>query len=153
MVSRLRRAMRRSARAAYPASRLSVAQLELLSCLAENPGARPGQLAQLLRLAPSSVTTLVNSLRTLGLVTRVSSAGDRRMAQLDVTAAGADAVAAWQSVNKAIMSRALGRLSAGSRAALRAALPALLELTAAIDMVGDEPQPGLLGPEAPAGQA
>jgi hypothetical protein len=29
------------------------------SCLAENPGARPGQLARLLRPAPSSVATLI----------------------------------------------------------------------------------------------
>jgi hypothetical protein len=32
-----------------------VAQLEFLSCLAENPGARPGQLARMLRLAPRRV--------------------------------------------------------------------------------------------------
>ena len=62
-VSRLRRAMRRAARAADPGSGLSVAQLEMLSCMAENPGSRPGQLARLLRLAPSSVATLSNSLR------------------------------------------------------------------------------------------
>jgi hypothetical protein len=65
VVSRLRRAMRRAARAqgsgGLPGG-LSVAQLEFLSCLAENPGARPGQLARLLRLAPSSVATLVNGL-------------------------------------------------------------------------------------------
>jgi DNA-binding MarR family transcriptional regulator len=64
-VSRLRRAMRRAARAqgsgGLPGG-LSVAQLEFLSCLAENPGARPGQLARLLRLAPSSVATLVHAL-------------------------------------------------------------------------------------------
>jgi MFS family permease len=48
VVSRLRRAMRRAARAADPVTALSVAQLELLSCLAEHPGARPGQLAGLL---------------------------------------------------------------------------------------------------------
>ena len=54
IVSRLRRAMRRAARAADPALGLSVAQLELLSCMAEHPGVRPSQLARMLRLAPSS---------------------------------------------------------------------------------------------------
>ena len=79
-VSRLRRAMRRAARAADPGSGLSVAQLEMLSCMAENPGSRPGQLARLLRLAPSSVATLSNSLRQAGLVTRTGGEGDRRTA-------------------------------------------------------------------------
>src|SRR5262250_1124104 len=70
VISRLRRAMRRAARAADPGANLSVAQLELLSCLAENPGARPGQLARLLRIAPSSEATLAGGLRRAGLFTR-----------------------------------------------------------------------------------
>jgi len=57
IVSRLRRAMRRAARAADPALGLSVAQLELLSCITEHPAIRPSQLARMLRLAPSSVAT------------------------------------------------------------------------------------------------
>ena len=63
IVSRLRRAMRRAARAADPALGLSVAQLELLSCMAEHPGIRPSQLARMLRLAPSSVATLLSGLQ------------------------------------------------------------------------------------------
>jgi DNA-binding MarR family transcriptional regulator len=50
--------MRRAARATDPALGLSVAQLELLSCMAEHPAIRPSQLARMLRLAPSSVATL-----------------------------------------------------------------------------------------------
>jgi hypothetical protein len=46
IVSRLRRAMRRAARAADPDLGLSVAQLELLSCITEHPGIRPSQLAR-----------------------------------------------------------------------------------------------------------
>ncbi len=66
IVSRLRRAIRRAARAADPALGLSVAQLELLSCMAENPGVRPSQLARMLRLAPSSVATLLSGLQSAG---------------------------------------------------------------------------------------
>jgi len=58
--------MRRAVRAADPETSLSVAQLELLSCLAENPGARPGQVARLLRIAPSSEATLAGGLRRTG---------------------------------------------------------------------------------------
>lgn len=87
VVSRLRRAMRRAARAQGSGGQpgrlpggLSVAQLEFLSCLAENPGARPGQLARLLRLAPSSVATLVNGISRAQLVqaATASPTGARR---------------------------------------------------------------------------
>ena len=70
IVSRLRRAMRRAARAADPALGLSVAQLELLSCMAEHPGIRPSHLARMLRLAPSSVATLLSGLQSAGYVMR-----------------------------------------------------------------------------------
>jgi len=142
LVSRLRRAMRRAARAqgaggALPGG-LSVAQLEFLSCLAENPGARPGQLARLLRLAPSSVATLVNTLARDGLITRVGGVADRRTAVLELTATGAAIVASWQHVNARILEIALTSLSSASRALLETSLPALEELTSAVDAEADE---------------
>jgi DNA-binding MarR family transcriptional regulator len=153
LVSQLRRAMRRAARAHQatesPSATLSVAQLEFLSCLSENPGARPGQLGRLLRIAPSSVTTLVNALRAAGLITRVSGP-DRRTAELRLTGAGAAAVERWHATNEAIVSAALGSLAAGSREALRRALPALRELTAAIDAQAEQ-EPSAEGTAAAAG--
>jgi DNA-binding MarR family transcriptional regulator len=138
-VSRLRRAMRRAARAADPGSGLSVAQLEMLSCMAENPGSRPGQLARLLRLAPSSVATLSNSLRQAGLVTRTGGAGDRRTASLDLTPAGEAAVLRWKSLNERLLSLALRQLPPDSRVTLVDALPALADLAGAVDALADEP--------------
>lgn len=138
-VSRLRRAMRRAARAADPGSGLSVAQLEMLSCMAENPGSRPGQLARLLRLAPSSVATLSNSLRQAGLVTRTGGEGDRRTASLDLTPAGEAAVLRWKSLNERLLSLALRDLPPDSRATLLGALPALAGLAGAVDALADGP--------------
>src|SRR5580700_7041575 len=94
IVSRLRRAMRRAARAADPALGLSVAQLELLSCITEHPGIRPSQLARMLRLAPSSVATLLGGLQAAGYVMRTpgGSAGDRRTVSLDLSEVGTAAV-------------------------------------------------------------
>jgi DNA-binding MarR family transcriptional regulator len=144
-VSRLRRAMRRAARAqgsgGLPGG-LSVAQLEFLSCLAENPGARPGQLARLLRLAPSSVATLVHGLTREHLIERIGGVSDRRTAVLSLTAAGAGVVTSWQQVNARIVTVALSRLEPASRAALQQALPALGELTSAVDALADEAQAG-----------
>jgi DNA-binding MarR family transcriptional regulator len=147
-VSRLRRAMRRAARAADPGSGLSVAQLEMLSCMAENPGSRPGQLARLLRLAPSSVATLSNSLRQAGLVTRTGGEGDRRTASLDLTADGVRAVLRWKSLNERLLSLALRELPPDTRGTLVGALPALADLAGAVDALADEPS----APEAVAGE-
>ena len=88
IVSRLRRAMRRAARAADPALELSVAQLELLSCITEHPGIRPSQLARMLRLAPSSVATLLGGLQSSGYVTR--------------TPGGSDDISSWNRCRRAI---------------------------------------------------
>jgi DNA-binding MarR family transcriptional regulator len=147
VVSRLRRAMRRAARAAGPDGTLpgglSVAQLELLSCLADNPGARPGQLARLLRLAPSSVATLVYGLRRGGLVSRTGGQLDRRTASLELTAEGTAVVGRWQEVNERILQAAITSLGTASRGALAAAMPGLRELTGAVDALADEPSGGI----------
>jgi DNA-binding MarR family transcriptional regulator len=137
IVSRLRRAMRRAARAADPALGLSVAQLELLSCIAEHPGIRPSQLARLLRLAPSSVATLLNWLQSAGYVVRSDGAGDRRTVSLHLSSDGAAAVTRWHRVNEDIIQAALLTLPEGDRGALRDAAPALRDLTASIDALAD----------------
>ncbi len=140
IVSRLRRAMRRAARAADPALGLSVAQLELLSCMAEHPGVRPSQLARMLRLAPSSVATLLNGLQSAGYVRRTpgaDTAGDRRTVSLHLSEQGATAVTRWHRVNEEIIQVALTTLSRRDQAALRDAAPALRDLTASIDAQAD----------------
>jgi DNA-binding MarR family transcriptional regulator len=140
IVSRLRRAMRRAARAADPALGLSAAQLELLSCMAEHPGIRPSQLARMLRLAPSSVATLLGGLQSAGYVTRTPGAdgtGDRRTVNLDLSGSGAAAVARWHGVNEDIIQTALSVLPDRDQAALRDAAPALRDLTTSIDAQAD----------------
>ena len=136
-VARLRRAMRRAARGADPGNTLSVAQLEPLSCLAENPGARPGQLARQLRLAPNSVTTLINGLTARAMITRTSGSTDRRTVTLGLTDAGTSAVREWQALNAAILRTAMASLHPGWQHLLSAALPALEELIIAIDKLVD----------------
>jgi DNA-binding MarR family transcriptional regulator len=143
IVSRLRRAMRRAARAADPSLGLSVAQLELLSCMAEHPGIRPSQLARMLRLAPSSVATLLGGLQSAGYVTRtpggagVDGAGDRRTVSLDLSDEGAAAVTRWHRVNEEIIQAALAALPQRDQAALRDSAPALQDLTSSIDALAD----------------
>lgn len=137
VVARLRRAMRRAARAHDPDNPLSVAQLELLSCVAENPGARPSEVARMLRLAPNSVATLVRGALQRRLLTRSGGRSDRRTVALRVTADGAAAVERWQATNAAILGGALAGIADERRAQLAAALPALRELVEGVDALGD----------------
>ncbi|HEY6279291.1 MAG TPA: MarR family transcriptional regulator [Streptosporangiaceae bacterium] len=140
-IARLRRALRRGARVADPSNPLAVAQLELLSALAEHPGARPGQLARLLNMRPNTVTTIVNALAARGMVSRASADGDRRAVELTVTDAGQQAVHTWQATNAAVLHLALSTLTAPQRRALAAAVPALDALARAVDRLADAPGP------------
>lgn len=142
VVARLRRAMRRAARALDPGTALSVAQLELLSCVGENPGVRPGQVARLLRAAPNSVATLVTGLHDRGLLVRTPSADDRRAVQLTLTPEGEQAVTRWQSTNTAILDAASATLDPDQRRQLAAALPTLAALVGAIDRLADPDDDG-----------
>ena len=138
-IARLRRALRRGARAADPGNTLAVAQLELLGALAEQPGARPGQLARRLNMRPNTVTTIVNALRARGMLERVVADDDRRAVKLTATASGRQAVLAWQATNAAVLHLALSTLPPKQRRALAAAAPALDALASAIDRLADTP--------------
>jgi DNA-binding MarR family transcriptional regulator len=138
-VARLRRAMRRAARAADPGNPLSVAQLEVLSCVADQPGIRPGRIARQLMLAANSVTTLVNALHTRGLVERTHAAEDARAVALSLTPAGRKAVEGWKATNTAILQAALGLLDERNQAVLAEALPGMRQLAQAVDALAETP--------------
>jgi len=146
-IARLRRALRRGARVADPGNTLAVAQLELLTALAEHPGARPGELARLLNMRPNTVTTIVNALSALGMLRRTSAAGDRRAVELTATETGRQAVLTWQATNAAVLNLALSTLPARQRRALAAAVPALDALAQAVDRLADTP--GTLAEDEP----
>lgn len=136
-IARLRRALRRGARAADPGNTLAVAQLELLSAVVEHPGARPGQLARLLNMRPNTVTTIVNALSARGMLDRTTAADDKRAVELTVTEAGREAVLSWQATNAAVLHLALSTLPAKQRRSLVSAAPALDALARAIDRLAD----------------
>lgn len=129
--------MRRAARAADPQNTLTVAQLELMASVAEHPGARPGELARRLRLAPNTVTTLINALAPRGLITRTPATSDRRAIAMHLTGAGHQALSTWQATNAQILQSAVAALPAAQRRALTKAVPALDALVAAIDEITD----------------
>jgi hypothetical protein len=64
---------------------------------------------------------------------------DRRTAVLQLTAQGEQVVASWQQVNARILTVALSSLGSASSESLAGALPALRELTVAVDALADDP--------------
>ena len=115
LVAALRRVMRKAARVRQPAMPLSVAQLELLSLVGENPGARPGDLANLLRLAANSVSTLANAMVTAGLMERTPGVTDKRTVEFTLTHEGAHLVGQWRTTNTGLLRSAIAALDATDR--------------------------------------
>ncbi len=87
----------------------------------------------------NTVTTIVNALSDREMLSRVTSADDRRAVELTVTEAGRQAVHSWQAVNAAMLHEALSTLPARQRRALATAVPALDALARAVDRLADIP--------------
>ena len=139
LVARLRRAMRKGARARTPTMPLSVAQLELLSLVQEHPGARPGDLAGLLHLAANSVSTLANAMSSAGMLDRSPGATDKRTVAFTLTPQGAHFVRQWRSTNTALLHSAIAALNDQDRQILTKAMPVLEHLVALIDEQAQTP--------------
>ena len=139
LVAALRRAMRKAARVRQPAMPLSVAQLELLSLVEEHPGARPGDLAGLLRLAANSVSTLANAMVGAGMLERSPGARDRRTVEFTVTPQGARLVAQWRATNTGLLLSAIEALDAQDQQILTHSLAVLRRLVTVIDEQAERP--------------
>ena len=128
VVTQLRRALRTSIRTDYPWESLPMAQVELLLALDEHGSVRVGELASLLRLAPNTVSGLVQVLVENGLATRAPDPSDRRVAVVALTAAGHLKLDDWGRAHEQRIGNALERLGLNDRATVSAALPALARL-------------------------
>lgn len=128
VVTRLRRALRTSIRTDYPWESLPMAQVELLMALADHAPAKIGRLAELQRLAPNTVSGLVQQLVEAGLASRETDPADRRVARVTLTNAGHLQLAEWKSAHERRIGSALDRLDTADREAIMSALPALDEL-------------------------
>jgi hypothetical protein len=67
---------------------ITPARYSLLAVLHDNPGARPGQLADALRVKPSNMAALLTQFEHEGLVTRLPDPTERRAALMRLTDAG-----------------------------------------------------------------
>jgi DNA-binding MarR family transcriptional regulator len=132
VVARLRRVLRRTVRrtAVDP---LPPAASEVLISVAERPGVGVNEVADELRLAPNTVSTLVRQLVDRDLVVRSTDPVDRRAARLDITPAARARIEAHQDRRAETMERALAHLAPADREVLARAVPLLHRLTDALE--------------------
>ena len=130
VVARLRRALRRSMRIDLPQESLPTAQVEVLQLLTDCPGLRAGEIGDRLRLAPTTVSTLVGQLLEWDALERRPDPDDRRAWHLHLTPVGEVQLARWQELNESVLHGALTALSVADRRAIERAVPALDRLIA-----------------------
>jgi DNA-binding MarR family transcriptional regulator len=132
VVTRLRRALRRSIRTDYPWEARPMAQVEVLQSLRDTGPTRLGDLAARLHLAQSTVSSLVGRLLDDGLLTRGVDANDRRASVIELSEPGRQQLSDWDDAHERRIGSALRALSAHDRDCVRAALPALERLVGAL---------------------
>lgn len=133
VITRMRRALRRSIRLDYPWEARPMAQIEVLQMLQDTGPIRLRDLAERLNLAQSTVSSLVGRLLTAGLVQRATDQHDRRAARIQLTPAGQQHLGEWDDAHRQRLGRALRSLAAADRSKVQDALPALGRLADALN--------------------
>ncbi len=133
VVGQLRRTVRRRVRQDWPHAPLPEAHLELLRLVGARPGLHVKEAADALRLAPNTVSTLVNGLASAGLLERRRDRHDRRAARLYPTVAAIERMAAWRDRRQALVANAMESLAPADHEAIVGALPALRRLADAFE--------------------
>jgi DNA-binding MarR family transcriptional regulator len=90
-------------------------QVELLLALHDHQPVRVGQLANMLRLAPNTVSGLVQVLLEAGLAARAPDSCDRRVAVVTLTGAGCNKLADWERAHQQRIGNALDQLPPPTR--------------------------------------
>jgi DNA-binding MarR family transcriptional regulator len=107
---------------------ITQSQLSALSTV-EHTGPVPlGELADIERVAPPSMTRIAVGLEERGLVERTVDAADRRVARVEITDAGRELLAETRTRRDAFLATRLAALSAEEQDTLIRALPLLERL-------------------------
>jgi DNA-binding MarR family transcriptional regulator len=137
VVTRLRRAIRRSIRSDYPWETMPMARVELMQAMSDRGPARVGELARALRLAPNTVSGLVQALVDAGMAVRSSDAADRRASLVELSPTGVVELSRWGQAHEERLGAALGALPASEQAVVRRALHALSHLVDRLEAQDD----------------
>ena len=109
---------------------LTMTQLRVLFLLRTEDGASAGAMAEALKVAPSTLTRIVDRLVRQGLIRRETDDGDRRLVRHYLSANGASTVEELERSGRARMDEVMDRLSAPQ---LERLVAAFKDLTTALD--------------------
>lgn len=128
--SQLRLAVMRLARRLRQESAggITLSQLSALSTVERHGPVSLGDLAEIERVAPPSMTRIAAHLEDRGLVARTTDATDRRVARLAVTDAGRSLLRQTRTRRDAYLAGRIAALSAEEQEILAQALPILERL-------------------------
>jgi len=107
---------------------LTPSQLSTLSCVGKTGPVRLGDLAAAERIAPSTLTRLVNVLEDRGYLVRKPAPEDARAYLVTLTDSGSDVLARIRDEATSMLTDILMTLTPDQMAALEDALPALEQL-------------------------
>jgi len=124
-LARLNRRLRRQA----AAHSLTPTQFATLAAVERHDGISPGELAELEKVQPPSMTRVIAGLEERGLVTRNPHPSDRRQVTVTVTEAARQLLKEERARKEAWLTRQLKELTPEERAILRQAAPILEKLS------------------------
>lgn len=105
--------------------RATTGQIRLLRILVKRQRCAMQELAELMDVAPPTVTAMIKRLLVQGFVERVRDEQDWRVVWVSATERGRRAVALYDQVRQTNLQRRLAHLDADELTQLRAALPVL----------------------------
>jgi DNA-binding MarR family transcriptional regulator len=108
---------------------ITASQLSALSTVARRGPLSLGELSEIERIAPPSITRIVGRLEERGLVVRTVDAADRRVARLAVSEAGQSVLNETRTRRDAYLALRLQAMTVDERETLMRALPLLERLT------------------------
>ena len=125
LVLRVARSLRHRGAAVTAPWALAPHQARALRVVARHEQLRPGELARHLRVAPRSVTDVIDALEERGLVERAPDPTDRRATVVTLTASGRGLVHELDAARRADSRTYFARLSERDQATLRRILTRL----------------------------
>jgi DNA-binding MarR family transcriptional regulator len=130
VIGRLSRRLRRTA--AGTAADLTPTRVSVLLHVVRGGRTRLSEIAEQEGINPTMLSRIIASLSEAGLLERVSDAGDRRAAWVEVTPAGRKLAERMRRERNDALHAALGSLSEEERRLVERALPALESLAEAL---------------------
>jgi len=107
--------------------------IEIMRLLYDRPGMKVQEVASILKLAPNTVSTLVQQMARTGRIERSTDRADGRAVRLALTPATRRRVARRRDQRREAIEDAFDALSRADRSAIRAALPALVRIAEALE--------------------